>query len=176
MDGFTSLWLTGWKVFQFMSIGDSYCCGEEAVGKARGFCGNWPEVPAWGETLERRKVWVCCCSCCPLLAPSLKEISKNAVFVEGTIGTTDICQGQLGEYIKKLQCQIKTKQLLNSISPDHCPFTLYMEWALRLQYIMNACLKFASHNIHKTNIWKTSLHSSYCLLLLLLLTGAQAIC
>ena len=37
------------------------------------------------------------CSHCPPLAPSLKEISKDAVFVEGTTGTTDICQGQLGE-------------------------------------------------------------------------------
>lgn len=26
------------------------------------------------------------------------EITKTAVFVEGTTGTTDICQGQLGEY------------------------------------------------------------------------------
>lgn len=31
------------------------------------------------------------------LVPFLQEIGKNAVFVEGTTGTTDICQGQLGE-------------------------------------------------------------------------------
>lgn len=39
------------------------------------------------------------CSHCLPLAPSLKEISENAVFVEDTTGTTDICQGQLGESI-----------------------------------------------------------------------------
>lgn len=38
----------------------------------------------------------CLVSVCPLV-PFLQEIGKNAVFVEGTTGTTDICQGQLGE-------------------------------------------------------------------------------
>lgn len=31
----------------------------------------------------------------------VQEISSNAVFVEGTTGTTDICQGQLGESLPK---------------------------------------------------------------------------
>lgn len=29
----------------------------------------------------------------------LQEICENAVFVEGSTGTTDICQGQLGESV-----------------------------------------------------------------------------
>lgn len=36
---------------------------------------------------------------CALFVLFLQEISKNAVFVEDTTATTDICQGQLGEYI-----------------------------------------------------------------------------
>lgn len=41
------------------------------------------------------------CANAPPFALFVKEITKNAVFVEDTIGTTDICQGQLGESIKK---------------------------------------------------------------------------
>lgn len=53
------------------------------------------------------------CSHCPPLTPSLKEISKNAVFVEGTTGTTDICQGQLGEYIRKTSLCLHTELCLS---------------------------------------------------------------
>lgn len=46
------------------------------------------------------KWWRCgvCTQSVPLF---LQEIGPNAVFVEGTTGTTDICQGQLGESIRK---------------------------------------------------------------------------
>lgn len=47
--------------------------------------------------LSQTLVVVSAPSCPPV--PFLQEIGQNAVFVEGTTGTTDICQGQLGESI-----------------------------------------------------------------------------
>lgn len=81
------------------------------------------------------------CSHCGPFAASWKEISKDAVFVEGTIGTTDICQGQLGEenvlndcsltgfasdsHIQKLNsvCVQQTPTLPGGLSPTTSIFT-----------------------------------------------------
>uniref|UniRef100_A0A3P8WJB3 Calpain 12 n=1 Tax=Cynoglossus semilaevis TaxID=244447 RepID=A0A3P8WJB3_CYNSE len=48
-----------------------------------------------------------------------KEISKNAVFVEGTTGTTDICQGQLGNcwLLAALSCLTMHPQLFVKVVP-----------------------------------------------------------
>lgn len=50
--------------------------------------------------------------------PPLKDISENAVFVEGTIGTTDICQGQLGEYGRNDQGLLDGKTLSGRGEPS----------------------------------------------------------
>ncbi|XP_034723711.1 calpain-12 [Etheostoma cragini] len=71
-----------------------------------------------------------------------KEISKNAVFVEGTIGTTDICQGQLGNcwLLAALSCLTMHPQLFVKVVPAnqsmsqpyagifHFMFWQYGEW------------------------------------------------
>ncbi|XP_049339737.1 calpain-12 [Astyanax mexicanus] len=48
-----------------------------------------------------------------------KEISKNAVFVEGTTGTTDICQGQLGNcwLLAALSCLTMHPTLFEKVVP-----------------------------------------------------------
>uniref|UniRef100_A0A3Q3JEG6 Calpain catalytic domain-containing protein n=1 Tax=Monopterus albus TaxID=43700 RepID=A0A3Q3JEG6_MONAL len=48
-----------------------------------------------------------------------KEISKNAVFVEDTIGTTDICQGQLGDcwLLASLSCLTMHPTLFVKVVP-----------------------------------------------------------
>ncbi|XP_078102229.1 calpain-12 [Sander vitreus] len=71
-----------------------------------------------------------------------KEISKNAVFVEDTIGTTDICQGQLGNcwLLAALSCLTMHPQLFVKVVPAnqslsepyagifHFMFWQYGEW------------------------------------------------
>ncbi|XP_039987309.1 calpain-12 [Xiphias gladius] len=71
-----------------------------------------------------------------------KEISKNAVFVEGTTGTTDICQGQLGNcwLLAALSClTMHPKLFVKVVPPDqslsepyagifHFTFWQYGEW------------------------------------------------
>ncbi|KAM7399262.1 hypothetical protein PAMP_018543 [Pampus punctatissimus] len=71
-----------------------------------------------------------------------KEISENAVFVEGTIGTTDICQGQLGNcwLLAALSClTMHPKLFVNVVPPNqsmskqyagifHFKFWQYGEW------------------------------------------------
>lgn len=57
------------------------------------------------------------------LVPFLQEIGKNAVFVEGTTGTTDICQGQLGEPPLPHPLFIRLGNLLHSsINSNHIGF------------------------------------------------------
>ncbi|XP_051254142.1 calpain-12 [Dicentrarchus labrax] len=50
-----------------------------------------------------------------------KEISKNAVFVEGTTGTTDICQGQLGNcwLLAALSCLTMHPTLFVKVVPPN---------------------------------------------------------
>ncbi|KAK5904761.1 hypothetical protein CesoFtcFv8_006293 [Champsocephalus esox] len=71
-----------------------------------------------------------------------KEISKNAVFVEGTTGTTDICQGQLGNcwLLASLSCLTMHPKLFVKVVPPnqslskpyagifHFRFWQYGEW------------------------------------------------
>uniref|UniRef100_A0A671VY39 Calpain 12 n=1 Tax=Sparus aurata TaxID=8175 RepID=A0A671VY39_SPAAU len=71
-----------------------------------------------------------------------KEISKNAVFVEGTTGTTDICQGQLGNcwLLAALSCLTMHPTLFVKVVPSgqslakpyagifHFRFWQYGEW------------------------------------------------
>uniref|UniRef100_A0A667X5V1 Calpain 12 n=1 Tax=Myripristis murdjan TaxID=586833 RepID=A0A667X5V1_9TELE len=71
-----------------------------------------------------------------------KEISKNAVFVEGTTGTTDICQGQLGNcwLLAALSCLTMHPKLFVKVVPPkqnlsesyagifHFRFWQYGEW------------------------------------------------
>ncbi|XP_069562555.1 calpain-12 [Brachyistius frenatus] len=71
-----------------------------------------------------------------------KEISDNAVFVEGTIGTTDICQGQLGNcwLLAALSCLTMHPSLFVKVVPPnqslakpyagifHFRFWQYGEW------------------------------------------------
>uniref|UniRef100_A0A673B8E5 Calpain 12 n=1 Tax=Sphaeramia orbicularis TaxID=375764 RepID=A0A673B8E5_9TELE len=71
-----------------------------------------------------------------------KEISENAVFVEGTTGTTDICQGQLGNcwLLASLSCLTMHPQLFVKVVPPnqslsesyagifHFRFWQYGEW------------------------------------------------
>ncbi|KAM6987956.1 LOW QUALITY PROTEIN: calpain-12 [Tautogolabrus adspersus] len=71
-----------------------------------------------------------------------KEISKNAVFVEGTTGTTDICQGQLGNcwLLAALSCLTMHQKLFVKVVPPgqslskpyagifHFRFWQYGEW------------------------------------------------
>ncbi|KTF77961.1 hypothetical protein cypCar_00036665, partial [Cyprinus carpio] len=49
-----------------------------------------------------------------------KEITSNAVFVEGTMGTTDICQGQLGNcwLLAALSCLTMHPQLFVKVVPS----------------------------------------------------------
>ncbi|KAF4091767.1 hypothetical protein AMELA_G00040600 [Ameiurus melas] len=49
-----------------------------------------------------------------------KEISRNAVFVEGTTGTTDICQGQLGNcwLLASLSCLTMHPTLFEKVVPS----------------------------------------------------------
>ncbi|TNN80429.1 Calpain-9 [Liparis tanakae] len=50
-----------------------------------------------------------------------KEISENALFVEGTTGTTDICQGQLGNcwLLAALSCLTMHPTLFVKVVPPH---------------------------------------------------------
>ncbi|XP_041851826.1 calpain-12 [Melanotaenia boesemani] len=50
-----------------------------------------------------------------------KEISKDAVFVEGTTGTTDICQGQLGDcwLLAALSCLTQHPKLFDNVQPPN---------------------------------------------------------
>ncbi|XP_056297841.1 calpain-12 [Pseudoliparis swirei] len=50
-----------------------------------------------------------------------KEISENALFVEGTTGTTDICQGQLGDcwLLAALSCLTMHPTLFVKVVPPH---------------------------------------------------------
>ncbi|XP_026171820.1 calpain-12 isoform X2 [Mastacembelus armatus] len=71
-----------------------------------------------------------------------KEITKNAVFVEGTTGTTDICQGQLGNcwLLAALSCLTMHPTLFVKVVPSnqslsesyagifHFTFWQYGEW------------------------------------------------
>uniref|UniRef100_A0A8C2ZXR3 Calpain 12 n=1 Tax=Cyclopterus lumpus TaxID=8103 RepID=A0A8C2ZXR3_CYCLU len=71
-----------------------------------------------------------------------KEISENAVFVEGTTGTTDICQGQLGNcwLLAALSCLTMHPKLFVKVVPPnqslskpyagifHFRFWQYGEW------------------------------------------------
>uniref|UniRef100_A0A3Q2YQF5 Calpain 12 n=1 Tax=Hippocampus comes TaxID=109280 RepID=A0A3Q2YQF5_HIPCM len=71
-----------------------------------------------------------------------KDISENAVFVEGTIGTTDICQGQLGNcwLLAALSCLTMHHKLFVKVVPPnqslsnsyagifHFRFWQYGEW------------------------------------------------
>ncbi|XP_077398165.1 calpain-12 [Festucalex cinctus] len=71
-----------------------------------------------------------------------KDISENAVFVEGTIGTTDICQGQLGNcwLLAALSCLTMHPKLFAKVVPTnqslsksyagifHFRFWQYGEW------------------------------------------------
>ncbi|XP_061639271.1 calpain-12 [Phyllopteryx taeniolatus] len=71
-----------------------------------------------------------------------KDISENAVFVEGTIGTTDICQGQLGNcwLLAALSCLTMHPKLFVKVVPPnqslsksyagifHFRFWQYGEW------------------------------------------------
>ncbi|XP_054459980.1 calpain-12 [Anoplopoma fimbria] len=71
-----------------------------------------------------------------------KEISENAVFVEGTTGTTDICQGQLGNcwLLASLSCLTMHPKLFVKVVPPnqslskpyagifHFRFWQYGEW------------------------------------------------
>ncbi|KAF7668938.1 hypothetical protein LDENG_00269390 [Lucifuga dentata] len=71
-----------------------------------------------------------------------KDITKNAVFVEGTTGTTDICQGQLGNcwLLAALSCLTMHPQLFAKVVPPnqnlsepyagifHFRFWQYGEW------------------------------------------------
>ncbi|KAM4627303.1 calpain-12 [Polymixia lowei] len=71
-----------------------------------------------------------------------KDISKNAVFVEGTTGTTDICQGQLGNcwLLAALSCLTMHPKLFVKVVPPkqslsesyvgifHFRFWQYGEW------------------------------------------------
>ncbi|KAM9852831.1 calpain-12 [Aulostomus maculatus] len=71
-----------------------------------------------------------------------KEISENAVFVEGTTGTTDICQGQLGNcwLLAALSCLTTHPKLFDKVVPPdqslsksyagifHFRFWQYGEW------------------------------------------------
>ncbi|XP_075999193.1 calpain-12 isoform X1 [Genypterus blacodes] len=71
-----------------------------------------------------------------------KDISKDAVFVEGTTGTTDICQGQLGNcwLLAALSCLTMHPQLFEKVVPPkqnlsdsyaglfHFKFWQYGEW------------------------------------------------
>ncbi|XP_061829034.1 calpain-12 isoform X2 [Nerophis lumbriciformis] len=71
-----------------------------------------------------------------------KDISENAVFVEGTTGTTDICQGQLGNcwLLAALSClTMHPKLFIKVVPPDqslyksyagifHFKFWQYGEW------------------------------------------------
>lgn len=66
--------------------------------------------------LESIFIECCMCSHCGPFAASWKEISKDAVFVEGTIGTTDICQGQLGEENLLIVLQLVLQVILTSKS------------------------------------------------------------
>lgn len=55
----------------------------------------------------------------------LKEISQNAVFVEGTTGTTDICQGQLGESSRKT-----SKHTHPRLLPQHIRLTTAASYSM----------------------------------------------
>ncbi|XP_060779362.1 calpain-12 [Neoarius graeffei] len=71
-----------------------------------------------------------------------KEINSNAVFVEGTTGTTDICQGQLGNcwFLAALSCLTMHPNLFEKVVPSgqtmdasyagifHFRFWQYGEW------------------------------------------------
>lgn len=55
--------------------------------------------------------------CLVAVVAFLKEISADAVFVQDTVGTTDICQGQLGKWKKRNYIGSYKALLKNDLAP-----------------------------------------------------------